>query len=51
MPEQPRTRSWVAISAALRRAEKDMGNKRGKGRTRADKRSRGKVKRDLRDDA
>lgn len=49
MTEQPRTRSWVAVSAALRRAEKDMGNKRGKGRVRKDRRTRGQVKRDLRD--
>ena len=47
---QPKTRSWIAVAALTRRPAKDMGNKRGKGRTRSDKRSRGTVKRDLRND-
>lgn len=45
--KQPTARSWVAVAAHMRRADSDMGNKRGKGRTRSDKRSRGAVKRDL----
>lgn len=48
MPEPRRTRSWTAVAAFRRRPAKDMGNKRGKGRTRDDKRSRGQIKRDLR---
>lgn len=49
MPEQPKTRSWIAVAAHQRRAAKDMGNKRGKGRARKDSRSRGQVKRSLSD--
>lgn len=44
---QPRTRSWVAVSAQMRSSAGAMG-KRGKGRTRKDSRSRQSIRTDLR---
>ncbi len=49
MPSTKTGRSWVAVAAWQRRPAKDMGNKKAKGRTRADQRTRGKIKRDLND--
>jgi hypothetical protein len=39
-----KTRDWHALAAIERHAERDMGNKRDKGRTRLDQESRSQVK-------
>jgi hypothetical protein len=44
---QPRVRSWVAVSAQMRNSAGTM-NKRGKGRSKRDNRSRQNVRINLR---